>query len=207
MGYFSLGNESVTYPPSIEPLSGLLWACLGDSQTSNASISYYKHVADRTGISPLNYGVAGSKVVPNGTNGFLDRYEAMDDNADIVTIQIAGNDAAANTPLGEPGNRDTATFYGALNVLFEEVSIKYDGKPVGVIGSWSRTAYAAYVKERAEFYSLPYLDLDKEGNMSYEIQYMRDKYTTDGIHLNDAGHQIISRRIESFLRRLIGKGI
>lgn len=138
---------------------GKVWNCLGDSITSTDYTlpTWWQMIADETGITVNQYGISGTALahrperhlwdyhfgrldpeeigyVENDPttwdtgNCMVERYTKMSDNADIVTVLASTNDDGI--PLGTWDSTDTATFYGALNVLMQGLLNKYAGKIV-----------------------------------------------------------------------------
>ena len=52
------------------------------------------------------------------------------------------------------------------------------------------------------YYDLPVLDLYATGGMQPEVDTLRELYMPDGLHPNDAGHEIIAAKLEMLLRDL-----
>lgn len=201
-------------------LSGLKWACLGDSitQVTYPADSYHKIIADKTGIVNLNYGVNSTTIGKrNGrTDSMLERYVDMDSTADIITVLGGTNDwgSATPVPLGTMGNGDEFTFYGACESLVVGLINKYPNKPIGLMTPIARgytssgglKPYATAIKEVGNKYCIPVLDLYNESGLSVDIPYMVTNYfyAQDKLHPNTEGAKIISRQIRSFLERIIG---
>ena len=62
--------------------------------------------------------------------------------------------------------------------------------------------YVDIIREVAEFYSLPVLDLFASSGLQPKVPVIQEKYVHDGLHPNDAGHKIIADRLTAFLRAL-----
>ena len=62
--------------------------------------------------------------------------------------------------------------------------------------------YVNVIREVAEFYSLPVLDLYKTSGLQPEIAEIQEKYIPDGLHPNDEGHKVISGKLKKFLEQL-----
>jgi lysophospholipase L1-like esterase len=74
---------------------------------------------------------------------------------------------------------------------------KSDGEGLGTL-----LTYVNIIKEVAEFYSLPTLDLWSVSGIQPNVKVLREKYCPDGLHPNDAGHKIIASRLAGFLKSL-----
>ena len=142
----------------------------------------------------------------------------MDDDADAVVVFGGTNDYGhGNAPLGCFTDRTPETFYGACHYLFSGLIRKYLGKPVVIMtplhrcgeftpakedGTGTLKEYVDIIREVAEYYSLPVLDLYAASGMQPEVDEIRIAYIPDGLHPNDAGHEVIARKLELFLRSL-----
>ena len=63
-------------------------------------------------------------------------------------------------------------------------------------------AYVEIIREVAEFYSLPVLDLYKNSGLQPRLPVIQQMYMPDGLHPNDAGHRVLADQIVQFLRTL-----
>lgn len=195
-----------------DKLKGLKWACLGDSITNTTyGTPYHQAIATRTGIVPTNYGVNQTSIaVRDGlTNSMLERYTTMIADADVITVLGGRNDITFAVPIGAMTDRVNNTLYGACHLLFTGLIEKYPAKKIGVLlplqrdnDSSSVINYINAIKEVAEYYSLPVLDLYRSSGLAPKIASVVTNYIPDGLHPNTAGHEIISRRIEAWLRTL-----
>uniref|UniRef100_UPI0011A016F4 SGNH/GDSL hydrolase family protein n=1 Tax=Bacillus mycoides TaxID=1405 RepID=UPI0011A016F4 len=196
----------------LDKLNGLKWNCLGDSITFGLNgRPYHQWIYDRTGVIPRNYGVSSTSIaVRSGrTDSMVERFSSMLDDADVVTVLGGVNDKGNSVPLGTMSDRVNTTFYGACHILFKGLVEKYKGKRIGVmsplptyVGNDTLKPYVDVEREVARFYSIPFLDLYNESGLSATLDSMQSGYIPDGLHPNDAGHNVISRRIETFLKSL-----
>ncbi len=62
--------------------------------------------------------------------------------------------------------------------------------------------YVNAIREVAEYYSLPVLDLFKTSGLQPAIPIIREKYMPDALHPNDEGHRILTDKIIKFLNIL-----
>ena len=193
---------------------------------------FFTILKERCGLAEArNYGVGGSRIArqtnPNPGEAkdwdFCYRAQFMDDDADIITVFGGTNDYGhGDAPLGCMSDRTDLTFYGALHVLFRRLINKYPAATIIVFtpthrgyenspyGDGSRRAgekaplkkYVEIIREVAQFYSLPVLDLYAMGGMQPDIDVNRVRYMPDGLHPNDAGHELIADRLEGLLKSL-----
>ena len=178
------------------------------------------------------YGIGGTRIAkkkkpsenPRWDLDFIQRYPEMDDDADAVVIFGGTNDYGhGDAPLGEMSDRDPYTFYGACHTLFEGVINKYPEATIVVMtplhrdceddirgghnkadgeGLGTLLTYVNIIKEVAEYYSLPVLDLWSMSGIQPRVPALREKYCPDGLHPNDAGHKMIASRLAGFFKSL-----
>ena len=201
-------------------------ACLDDWNNV-----YWMRLGRETGATVRGYGIGGTRIAPRlnperpGEEGFGQyfgsRVAAMDPDADIVVVWGGTNDFGhGDVPMGTIADRDNTTFYGALHTLYRDLWEKYPtaqiivmtplhrigehdvlnehGNPV--IGSLKAISQA--IKDVAEYYSFPVVDLFAISNLNPELPVIKETYMPDGLHPNDAGHARIASRLIGFLKAL-----
>ena len=62
--------------------------------------------------------------------------------------------------------------------------------------------YVRIIRQMAERYSIPVLDLYAVSNLNPELPIIKETFMPDGLHPNDAGHTRIASRLEGFLKAL-----
>lgn len=139
-----LGFESIYYESTGEfrelirhsvksPIEGKKIAVLGDSLSASSyeSPTWWEIVASDTGCEFLEYTYPGTTMASmEPSRGFVERYPAMDETADGVIVLGGTNDVGRLIPIGNWGDTEATTFYGALNVLISGLLTKYKGKPI-----------------------------------------------------------------------------
>lgn len=177
-----------------------------------------------------NYGLIGTKItkLQDGDGSFTQRFSSMAD-ADIVFVLGGTNDYGHNTgntssyaPFGSFSDRTDGTFYGALHVLYRGLIEKYPSKDIIVITPPHRFApestnddfvvnpntnkslkdYVGAIKEVAQYYGLPVLDLYANLNINPIISINQSTYMPDGLHPNANGHRKIADKIYQFMMNL-----
>ena len=217
-----ISTESVAYIEAAKKLLGitgndlvgLTWAVLGDSITAASGVerSYHSIIAQKLGLTAINYGYNGSWIsytdaMPEG-NEMCVRYATMTEDADIITCLGGINDINNNAALGQMGDTENTTFYGAMDLLIRGLLGKYPGKRIGFItppryGDGAREQpYIDAIHAVCEKYAVPVLDLYREGMASTATAELSATYFKDGLHPNELGHDVIARKVEAFLRRL-----
>ena len=212
---------------------------LGDSITQGVGASsehtvYHAVLKKEVGLAEArNYGISGTRfALQKGTltrpkdnyvdvNSFCERFEQMDDDADVVVVFGGTNDYGhGDAQIGSFSDRTPETFYGACHYLFSGLIKKYIGKtivimtPLHRIGEMEIPAtkepgdfgtlkeYVSIIREVAEYYSIPVLDLFATSGLQPEIKEIQDNYIPDGLHPNDKGNAVISHKLKKFLEKL-----
>ena len=126
---------------------------------------------------------------------FVERYEAMRDDVDAVVVFGGTNDFGHGTAtLGTFADRSDTTFYGACHRLFSGLVKKYLGKPIVIMTPLHRADevklasddavtfdrnlrdYVNIIREVAEYYSLPVLDLYASSGIQPAIAEIQETY-------------------------------
>ncbi len=220
-------------------LDGLKINFLGDSITEGVGTSskdtVYHAVLKREANLAVarNYGISGTRfALQKGTperpknktydeKSYSERFERMDDDADVVVVFGGTNDYGhGDAEIGCFSDRTPDTFYGACHYLFSGLIKKYIGKQIIIMTPLHRTGettvpeikgagnhailktYVDAIREVAEYYSLPVLDLYAMSGMQPEIEEIKENYIPDGLHPNDNGNAIIARKLKKFLEAL-----
>lgn len=190
---------------------------------------YVSMVEKMTGAVCRNYGIGGTRIarqqVPTcekHDKDFPSRVEEMDPDADIVVVFGGTNDYGhGDASLGMFKDNTVNTFYGALHVLYTSLIEKYPDSKIVVLtplhrvnetnlrGDGSKTrdcatlkTYVDIIKEVAEHYSLPVLDLWANSGMQPNVPIIQEKFMPDGLHPNDAGYERLGNIIVAFLKSL-----
>lgn len=179
-----------------------------------------------------NYGISATRfALQKGTksrpkddfvdiNSFCERFDTMED-ADAVVVFGGTNDYGhGDAPIGKFEDRTPDTFYGACHYLFSGLIKKYLGKPVVIMTPLHRLGeleipetkepgdfgnlkrYVDIIREVAEYYSLPVLDLYASSGLQPEIKEIQDNYIPDGLHPNDNGNAVIAHKLKVFLQNM-----
>jgi len=206
-------------------LVGITWNALGDSYTANIKSEakrFYYAVAEIFNIKINNYGVVSDTYIKNGsTGGFCIRYAEMEEDAQLVTVMGGVNDPYSQ--LGSMEDRGDDTIYGACHILFKGLLDKYPTARIGVIlqpqngkGQPSQSEQNGYdpeqkklrakeaaIKEVAEYYSIPVLDLTNGGGISGISSKQVELYLQgDYLHYKTDGYDRITPALLEFVKRL-----
>ena len=186
-------------------------------------------LAARFGLIARNYGICGTRIArqhvpsenPRYDLDFCSRVAEMDPDADVVVVFGGTNDFGhGDAPLGVMSDRTADTFYGALHVLYSSLLEKYPAAEIVVLTPLHRfnesdpaknprrtpplllRPFVDAIREVAEYYALPVLDLYAMSGLQPCVPTIMERYVPDGLHPNDAGHEILARRIGAFLSAL-----
>ncbi len=216
-------------------LKGLKINFLGDSitegvGTSSADAIYHAILKKDANLKEArNYGIGGTRFAIQqnpqddyiDVNSFCERFDKMDDDADVVVVFGGTNDYGhGDATLGCFFDKTPYTFYGACHCLFSGLIKKYLGKTIVIMtplhrlnetkntsyekpeGIGTLKEYVDIIREVAQYYSLPVLDLFATSGMQPAIKEIQEKYMPDGLHPNDEGHMIIAHKLKAFLESL-----
>lgn len=187
-------------------------------------------IATKMGAICRNYGIGGTRIAtqkvpsiePIWDKTFLSRVAEMEQDADYIIVFGGTNDFGhGDAPLGTMFDRNEYTFYGALHLLYTALIEKYPTAKIGIITPLHRCnednmrgdggkiqdvatlkTYVEIIREVAEYYSLPVLDLFKNSGIQPKIPVIKEMYMPDGLHPNDAGYEILADKVIKFLETL-----
>ena len=210
-------------------IAGKTVAFLGDSITEGVGASCVENrftdvFARLTGGVALNYGVSATRIARQKVvtedlcdRDFNMRVEEMDASADVVVVFGGTNDFGhGDAPIGRFTDNTVYTFYGALHVLYRQLLERFPEKDIIVLTPLHRLSenvtinergipceplkkYVEAIREVAEYYSLPVLDLWKMSGMQPSVDVIREKYMPDGLHPSDLGAAKIADKLRDFL--------
>lgn len=199
---------------------------LGDSITqgvgaSTPENSYVSRFAQMTGAQVRNYGISGTRIArrkvpyanPSFDQDFNSRYHLMDPDADVIVVFGGTNDYGhGDAPVGQMSDRTVWTFYGALHCLFTGLLERWPRSTIVIMTPLHREteeydslrlqAFVDAIREVAEFYSLPVLDLWASSGLQPKVPINKALYFADHVHPNDAGHQVVANKLKRFLENM-----
>ena len=62
--------------------------------------------------------------------------------------------------------------------------------------------YVNAIREVAAYYSIPVIDLYATSSLQPNVEVIKEKYVPDGLHPNDAGHEVLAEVIANALLSL-----
>ncbi len=198
---------------------------------SGASIldNNFVNLVAREGAICRNYGIGGTRIAfqkdKNGDhdyNDFNSRFDQMESDADIIFVFGGTNDYGhGNAPMGSFADRTPDTFYGALHSLYMGLITKYVNSKIVIITPLHRRdenvvrtdafgreyihtlkPFVDAIREVAEYYSLPILDLFATSGLQPVVDAVNQKYFVDGLHPNDNGYRVIADKIINFINNI-----
>ena len=191
--------------------------------------NYADVFAREFGVRVNNYGISGSRIArqrfPTGglhDRDFCMRLAEMDERADAVVVFGGTNDFGhGDAPIGTMSDREDTTFYGGLHALYTALIEKYPAARIVVLTPTHRLNednprgdgnkpedvgrlidYVRIIREVAEFYSLPVLDLFAASGIQPRVKVLQERYMPDGLHPNDAGNARLAEALSAFLKAL-----
>lgn len=200
---------------------------LGDSITEGVGTSsedkiYLNLLKEKCGLAyARNYGIGGTRIARQKAQSaeeiwdrdFCLRLQDMDSDANVIVVFGGTNDYGhGDAPLGAFEDRTPETFFGACHFLMQGLIEKYPTAQIVIMTPLHREdedtqtpdlkTYVDIIKQTAEYYSIPVLDLFASSGMQPKIPIIKEKYVPDGLHPNDNGHEIIAHKLEMFLKNL-----
>ncbi|MBR2449784.1 MAG: SGNH/GDSL hydrolase family protein [Clostridia bacterium] len=157
---------------------------------------------------------------------FCGRVYDLNKDADIIVVYGGVNDYIhGDAPIGKWGDATPATFYGAVRFLMNFLKTEYSDKTIVFMSparlsyngiTWDKPSnrptkksdampllgYIEIIKKTAELYGIPVLDLHEKLGIDPMKDEDKIKYTSDGLHFNDAGQHVIAQRLREFLQAL-----
>ena len=210
-------------------LKGIKANFLGDSITQGVGVpsvefAYWNVLKEKFGLAEARgYGISGTRFArqkeptlrnPSYDQDFCSRVEQMDPDADLVVVFGGTNDFGhGDAPIGCFADRTPNSFYGACHTLMTSLIERF---PTAVIvfmtplhraceyieGKAPLKDYVAIIREVAEFYGIPVMDLYATSGMQPQLEAHKKAFVPDGLHPNVAGAARIADRLGYFLQSL-----
>lgn len=197
--------------------------------TSSIEHTFWNVLGQKTGAQVFGYGIGGTRIAPQrvpsdprADQDFISRVDGMIPDADVVVVFGGTNDYGhGDAPFGTRGDQTSETFCGALHVLFTKLYERYPAAQLvvmtpthrlsetdsvmnefGVRRSGNLRAYVQAIRDAAEDFAVPVLDLFRVSGIQPSVPALREAYMPDGLHPNDAGHAKIADKLIGFLQTL-----
>ena len=197
--------------------------------TSAPDKRYWEVVSQKTGAVCKGFGISGTRIARqlhpvegamHDFNHFITRVDKMDEDADVVMVLGGVNDYGhGDAPFGTMADRTLDSFYGGLHTLYTALVEKYPTARIVIMTPlhWDEedrgkeTAdglslvlkdYVNAIREVAEYYSFPVLDLYAASGIQPKLAVHKELYMPDGLHPSDNGNARMAECIVSFLTNL-----
>ena len=164
----------------------------------------------------MNYGLSGSTIAKKhdaDNDAMCVRYASMQ-SADVVMVMGGINDLWSNIPLGKYGDKNPLTFYGGMDALCKGLLQRFPTKKIIFITpteqnnnganleiktGYTAKDYANVMNIICSKYGIPVFDANACSGINPVIGDISGMYTTDSLHLNDAGHERLGVLLSQFL--------
>ena len=197
--------------------------------TSSLEHTFWNVLGQKTGAQVFGYGIGGTRIAPQrvpsdprADQDFIYRVDGMIPDADVVVVFGGTNDFGhGDAPFGTRGDQTSETFCVALHVLFTKLYERYPAAQLvvmtpthrlsetdsvmnefGVRRSGNLRTYVQAIRDAAEDFAVPVLDLFRVSGIQPSVPALREAYMPDGLHPNDAGHAKIADKLIGFLQTL-----
>ena len=192
---------------------------IGDSQTErneHKTKVWHDYLKENLGLIEVhNYGLSGStiaKINNEDTSSFTQRFLSMPDDVALVIAMGGVNDIYFNNPLGHFGDTSDGTIYGGLFILCNGLKNKYPTQDIIFITPTEQDNSLFYttnttgvnikqicraIKETCSIVGISVYDANLNSMINPKVN--ASYFTTDRIHLNDKGQEIIGDGLTSFL--------
>lgn len=208
-------------------------ACLGDSITEGSNLDKMENYKQYSYPSVLknilnaeevyNLGIGGSSYGRYWDKPFVERYQEIPADTDIILVMGGTNDgfAASEKELGSLAEKKPKTFYGDVDELmrglrenYPEAKIIFATPLPNVLHDYLRkqrdyllpqAAFAKAVKELAAQYDIDVIDLYNSNLLDTHDAQVISTYMPDGVHGNPAGYQVLAEHMASQLIQIMEK--
>lgn len=202
------------------PYVGKSTAFVGDSLTYGIGLEtqgnqYWVQVEEALQFGATHgMGISGSCVSTKSTRGYERsplalRYENIP-KVDMIFIFMGSNDFGCDVPMGKITDNTDVSFYGAWNMVLTKLKDKFPETKIVLmtpVPRYSMTEnklglklddYVAAIKEIAEKYELPVMDLY---TLTADIftEDAIEELMPDKIHPNEEGHRLLAEIVKKWL--------
>ena len=178
----------------------------------------------------FNYGIGGTRLAHQRCPSEKPRYDLcfsgraynIDKRADVIVVFGGTNDYGhGDAPFGTYADETPATFCGAVRFLMKLLRTEYPTATVVFLAPARRDLdegispkragdpeakplifYVDAIKEIAEDFAIPVLDLYRELGVNPNSAEEREKYARDGLHLTDAAHALVAEKLKALLEAI-----
>ena len=146
----------------------------------------------------------------------------MNPDANVIIVFGGTNDYGhGDAPFGEMADTEPTTYCGAVDNLMKLLKDKYPEAQIVFLTparregdesastEWQKTNggkplkdYCEVIKQKGAQYDIPVLDVYEKLGINPNNEMDKYNYTTDGLHLNEAGHEKLADLIIEFINNL-----
>ena len=195
--------------------SGKKMNVIGDSIVKGNHGNFVNVIRDILCLSEArNYGVGGSCLASSDQDADYPpavlRYEDMDLDAQIIVVHAGTNDYSAQIPLGADDSTDITTFNGALNVMMNGLRDMYPTALIifdSILHRFNDGAlmikasqYRQCIENRCLANHIVFYDAYKYSGFDFVKGYYDRILTSDGLHPNQTGANILGRKLAGFIK-------
>ena len=209
--------------------SGKKIACLGDSITAASNLdnledyqqySYPARLKELLGAEEVtNLGIGGSSIGRYWADAFVDRYQEIPEDTDIILVMGGTNDGfcVSETEFGSLEQREARTFCGDLDELMRGIKENYPDATVffatplpNILHDYLRSErsyllpqkdFADVILTLAGEYGFQVVDLYNSNILDSHDANIVEEYMPDGVHCNPQGYQIMAEHFAAEIVR------
>lgn len=201
--------------------------CLGDSITAASnldtienyqSMSYPSQLEEILGAEEVvNLGIGGSSIGRYWENAFVDRYQEIPEDTDVILVMGGTNDGfcASEKELGSLEKREKDTFTGDLDELLFGLQKDYPDAQIVLITPLPnvlhdllrksrdyllpQSAFVRVMKQLGEEHGIPVIDLYNSNFLDTHDAAVIHALMPDGVHGNETGYRMLAQHIAAQL--------
>lgn len=201
--------------------------CLGDSITAASnldtienyqSMSYPSQMGEILGAEEVvNLGIGGSSIGRYWENAFVDRYQEIPEDTDVILVMGGTNDGfcASEKELGSLEKREKDTFTGDLDELLFGLQKDYPDAQIVLITPLPnvlhdllrksrdyllpQSAFVRVMKQLGEEHGIPVIDLYNSNFLDTHDAAVIHALMPDGVHGNETGYRMLAQHIAAQL--------
>ena len=205
--------------------------CLGDSITQAVNLDNldnyqelaYPHILQETldARKVYNLGIGGSSIGRYWADAFVDRYQKIPEDSDIILVMGGTNDefCASLVEFGNPAERKRRTFWGDLDELMDGLKTDYPNAEVIFMTPLPNSLqdylkiqhpylipqdkFADVIKELADEHGMEVINLYNSNILDGHDKDNVLHFMPDGVHPNADGYEILGEHVAADLIRIL----
>ena len=209
--------------------------CLGDSITAASNLDTIENYQSMSYPSQLgeildaeevvNLGIGGSSIGRYWENAFVDRYQEIPEDTDVILVMGGTNDGfcASEKELGSLEKREKDTFTGDLDELLFGLQKDYPDAQIVLITPLPnvlhdllrksrdyllpQSAFVRVMKQLGEEHGIPVIDLYNSNFLDTHDAAVIHALMPDGVHGNKTGYRMLAQHIAAQLILIEEEGV